>query len=214
MSSTDYSGSGLLLNLLESDMGAPAFNDSAIAFPTNWYVGASVSTPRFFKGASPLWGFTEPSDFAYVRQEAAFVPAPTQPSGAYAMAPTAAVTFPAATTNWGSVTYLGLFDSAASGNLWFYVPLVRTVTDGVIQAGSATLTSATAAFTSGDVGTGIYCSGVPVGTTILSVSSATTVVFSAAASVSATGVALAISTPIAVGATDTLSVSNLKFLLA
>jgi Pectate lyase superfamily protein len=71
----------------------------------------------------------------------------------------------------------------------------RTFTDGVTTIGSATLTSATAAFTAADVGKGISGAGIPVRTTILSVQSATSLTMSANATATATGVAVIVVAP-------------------
>jgi hypothetical protein len=68
----------------------------------------------------------------------------------------------------------------------------RTVADGATTSASTTVTSATAAFTSADVGRGISGAGIPAGTTIASVTNGTTVVLSAAATATAAGVTLAI----------------------
>lgn len=68
----------------------------------------------------------------------------------------------------------------------------RTVTDGVTTAASTTVTSATAAFTAGDVGAGITGGSIPAGTTIASVTNATTVVISAAATAAGTAVSLTV----------------------
>ena len=68
----------------------------------------------------------------------------------------------------------------------------RSVTDGVLNS-TTTVTSATAAFTSADVGSAITGTGIPAGATIASVTNATTVVISAAATATATGVTLTIS---------------------
>jgi hypothetical protein len=67
----------------------------------------------------------------------------------------------------------------------------RTVGDGVLN-GTTTLTSATASFTSADVGQPISGVGIPGGMTISSVTNATTVVMSAAATILATNVTVAI----------------------
>lgn len=69
---------------------------------------------------------------------------------------------------------------------------VRAVTDAATISGSTTLTSATADFDSADVGAVVVGSGIPVNTTITSVTDATTVVLSAAATVSASGVSVTI----------------------
>ncbi len=68
----------------------------------------------------------------------------------------------------------------------------RTVTDGATNS-NTTVTSATAAFTSLDVGSGISGAGIPAGATIVSVTNGTTVVISAAATATATGVTITVS---------------------
>ncbi|MGP8160421.1 MAG: phage major capsid protein [Candidatus Dormibacteria bacterium] len=69
----------------------------------------------------------------------------------------------------------------------------RFVADGVTNA-TTTVTSATAAFTSADVGSFVTGVGIPAGATIASVTNATTIVLSAAATTTATGVTLTITT--------------------
>jgi hypothetical protein len=63
----------------------------------------------------------------------------------------------------------------------------RTVTDGVTTNLDNTVTSATAAFTVGDIGQPIAGTGIPAGATIASINSATSVEISDAATASATG---------------------------
>lgn len=43
-----------------------------------------------------------------------------------------AITFPAPTANWGSVTHWGIYDAASGGNLLYYAPLTtaKTVNNG------------------------------------------------------------------------------------
>lgn len=67
--------------------------------------------------------------------------------------------------------------------------LDRTVTDGVLNS-TTTVTSASAAFTQYDKGSVISGTGIPAGARIVTVSSATTVIISAAATVTASGVTL------------------------
>lgn len=58
---------------------------------------------------------------AYLRQSSAF-DAPTAVSGIETIQNTTDITFPVATTDWGSITHVGLKDTAASGSgnlLWF-----------------------------------------------------------------------------------------------
>jgi hypothetical protein len=68
----------------------------------------------------------------------------------------------------------------------------RTVTDGVTNTDTS-LVSATAAFTSADVGRQVWGAGIPANTHIVSVTNATTVVLSAATTATATGVTVIIS---------------------
>lgn len=68
----------------------------------------------------------------------------------------------------------------------------RTVADGATTAASTTVTSATGAFTSTDIGTAITGAGIPVGAKIVSITSATSVVISAPATATGTGISLTI----------------------
>lgn len=72
-----------------------------------------------------------------------------------------------------------------------FVSGTRSVADGVLNA-TTTVTSATATFTSSDVGAAISGGSIPGGATIASVTNGTTVVISAAATGSASGVSLTI----------------------
>lgn len=67
----------------------------------------------------------------------------------------------------------------------------RSVTDGATNT-NTTVTSATAAFTSADIGKSISGTGIPAGATITAVASGTSVTISAAATATATGVTLRI----------------------
>lgn len=82
---------------------------------------------------------------------------------------------------------------SAGINRWWFSQYAtpRTVADGVTNS-STTVTSATAAFSSFDVGAAITGAGIPGSTTIASVTNATTVVLSAAATATASGVSLTI----------------------
>jgi hypothetical protein len=68
-------------------------------------------------------------------------------------------------------------------------PVSRSVTDGVLNS-TITVTSATASFVASDVGRPVTGTGIPAGTTIVNVTNGTTIVLSAAATATATGVAL------------------------
>lgn len=73
-------------------------------------------------------------------------------------------------------------------------PITRTVTDGVTNSTTA-VTSATAAFTQADVGDAISGAGIPAGTVIVQVTSATAATLSQAATATATGVTFTITVP-------------------
>jgi hypothetical protein len=74
-------------------------------------------------------------------------------------------------------------------------PPGTTVNDGATTNASTTVTSATANFTSADIGRTISGTGIPGGATITSVTNATTVVISAAATATGSSVTLTIGRP-------------------
>lgn len=86
----------------------------------------------------------------------------------------------------------------------------RTVTDGVTTSGSTAISSATAAFSSDDVGKPISGAGIPSGATIASVTSGTAAVLSANATVTATGVTFTIGIALA-SASYPSGIKPLKF---
>jgi hypothetical protein len=114
------------------------------------------------------------------------------------------------TTIWGTPSGGTITNSASPGTVSFtsmpactiggielWDSAVRTVSDGVTTSTSATITSATAAFTSADVGTKISGSAdIPSNTTILSVTNSTTAVMSANATGSHTAQTFNIVTPV------------------
>jgi hypothetical protein len=78
--------------------------------------------------------------------------------------------------------------------IWWVTGLTgsRTVTDGATTTGSPNVTSATAAFTSNDVGAGISGAGIPANAKIVTVTSATAVVISVNATATASNVSVTI----------------------
>lgn len=201
MSLTSYSAQALLSNLLLSTMSTPTW-------PSQWFAGVSTTTPTFAKGSAPYWNFTEPADTAYTRVQGTWQAVGTEPSYVYQMQPTASITFPTAANNWGSVAWLGLFDAQTGGNLWFVQPLARVVTDAATTSGSTALTSASADFTSTDVGRQVVVAGVPIGATIASVTSTTEAQMSAQANATASGLTLAIATPVVVASANVLTLAQ------
>jgi len=108
---------------------------------------------------------------------AAALPGGTAPDGTAAMSPVSG--------NSGTTFSLALTNALPQ----------RTVTDGVLTAGSTTVTSATISFASTDVGRAIAGGTIPPNATIVSVTDATTAVISAAPTASATGVSLTVGIP-------------------
>jgi hypothetical protein len=82
--------------------------------------------------------------------------------------------------------------TAADGDVILANATSRAPTDGVTTNLSATVSSATAAFVSTDVGKTITGTGIPASTTILSVTSSTVAVLSAACTATATGITFTI----------------------
>jgi hypothetical protein len=93
---------------------------------------------------------------------------------------TAVYTVPASTT--AKITHGTICNQAGT---------TRTVTDGQTTNGSPTVSSATANFTSSDVGKTISGPGIPANATITAVGSSTSITISSTATATASGVALA-----------------------
>jgi hypothetical protein len=90
----------------------------------------------------------------------------------------------------GSVFIAPTSAAAITAATLFSATNVRTVTDGTTTSGSANLGSATATFVSTDVGALVTGTGIPVGTTIASITSSTVAVMSANAT--ATGASVSV----------------------
>lgn len=105
--------------------------------PATLYVGLFTAAP------SDAGGGTEVSGGAYARvavtsgltawagtQGAATTVASSGTSGTTSN--NAAITFPAPTANWGSITHFGIFDAATAGNLllWSALTTAKTVNNG------------------------------------------------------------------------------------
>jgi hypothetical protein len=97
-----------------------------------FYLSLHTSSPS---GAGA--GSTEVSGGGYVRQAVTFDAAA---DGEKANAD--AVTFPTASSSWGTVTHFGLFSASSGGSLLFYAPLTSPVAVG---------TGALATFEAGDL---------------------------------------------------------------
>jgi hypothetical protein len=114
------------------------------------------------------------------------------------------VTWLRGATTWGTLAYDltrlitgempdGQGVTAAAGDRWVREDS-RQVTDAVTTTGTTTISSASAGFTAGDVGSFVTAPGVPAGAAITAVTNATTATMSAAATATGAGVTAQIHT--------------------
>jgi|21_taG_2_1085346.scaffolds.fasta_scaffold00451_3 hypothetical protein len=112
---TNYLEDKIINHLFGDDTGASGADHYTA--PTTWYVGLQTAAP------SDSAAGTEVSGGAYARQSVAW----TLASGGTAQASnTAAITFPTATTDWGTVTNAGIYDALTGGNLVAFEVLTKT----------------------------------------------------------------------------------------
>ena len=125
MAKTYYLENALLNEVLRATAYTP---------PATVYIALFTATP------GPAGGGTEVAGNAYARQSASFS-APTNGS----LTNSADVTFPQATGAWGTISYFGIFDDPAAGNLLYYGSLTasKTIASGdqlKFAAGGITVT--------------------------------------------------------------------------
>lgn len=99
---------------LEDKVLDHVFGGSAYTAPSTLYVALYTVAP------SDTGGGTEVSGGAYARQTAAFSVSGTNPTTA---SNTAAIEYPTATADYGTVVAVGVFDASSSGNLLAYANL-------------------------------------------------------------------------------------------
>jgi len=103
-------------NYLEDKVINHLFGSTSYTKPSTWYVGLLTAVP------SDSAAGTEVSGGAYARQALAWT---ITGSGTAQAATNAAVTFPTATTDWGTVQWAGIYDALTSGNLCAFVALTK-----------------------------------------------------------------------------------------
>jgi len=101
-------------NFLETEILDHVFAGAAYTAPSTKYIGLFTAAP------GEAGGGTEISGSGYTRKSIAFSTsgATTSNSGA--------VEFPTATGSWGTITHVGIFDAATSGNLMVYATLTAS----------------------------------------------------------------------------------------
>ena len=99
-------------NYLENAMINAVLRNTSYTSPTTVYVGLYTSDPTDANSG------TEVSGGSYARTSVTF----GSPSNGVSTN-SAAVEFPQATADWGTVTHIGILDASSSGNLLFHTPL-------------------------------------------------------------------------------------------
>jgi hypothetical protein len=103
-------------NYLETEVLEWAFTGSGGTRPTVWYLALFTAAP------SDTGGGTEVSGGAYARQSVTFTVSGNTASN------NAAIEYPTATANYGTVTHIGVFDASSSGNLLAHAALTTSKT--------------------------------------------------------------------------------------
>ena len=99
---------------LENKVLGHVFGGTSYTAPTTLYVALYTVAP------SDTGGGTEVSGGAYARQTATFTVSGTNPTTA---SNTAAIEYPTATADYGTVVAVGVLDASSSGNLLAYSTL-------------------------------------------------------------------------------------------
>jgi len=102
---------------LEDKVLEHVFGGNAYSAPSTLYVALYTVAP------TDTGGGTEVSGGGYVRQSGAFTVSGTNPTTA---SNTAAIEYPTATANYGTVVAVGIFDALSSGNLLAYANLTTS----------------------------------------------------------------------------------------
>lgn len=117
-----------LTNYTENQLINHIFRTATFAKPTTLYVGLILSGTDFEAGT-----VTEVTAAGYARVarnplDANWAASTTTGTTSNVLT----IQFPAATADWGTVTYFGIWDAATGGNLLIYAPLsIRYIASGV-----------------------------------------------------------------------------------
>jgi hypothetical protein len=102
-------------DFLETELLDHVLRNAAYTSPTTVYLALFTAAP------SDSGGGTEVSGNAYARQAITF----GAPSGGVS-SNSAEIQFPIATGSWGTITHVGIFDAATTGNLLFHGALTAS----------------------------------------------------------------------------------------
>lgn len=128
---------GAKSNYLENKLIDYIFRGQAYTPPATLYVALLTAAPNDAGGGTEVTG----GSYARVAVTASLANfAGTQAAGSTVASSgtggttsnNGAVTFPAPTANWGSVTHWGIYDAASAGNLLYYAALTtaKTINNG------------------------------------------------------------------------------------
>ena len=101
-------------NTFETHVLQYVFTTTSLTRPTAWYVGLFTTDPTDADSG------TEVSGTDYARESVTFSVTGDTASN------TAAIEFTAAGSNWGTVTHVGIYDAASSGNLIAHASLTAS----------------------------------------------------------------------------------------
>ena len=121
-------------NYLENAIINATVRNTTFTSPSTVYLGLFTSDP------TDAGTGTEVSGGSYARQSITFA----SPSNGVT-SNSAQITFPTATASWGTVGWIGIYDSLTSGNLLYHAPLTtsKTIANGdifIVGTGNLTLT--------------------------------------------------------------------------
>jgi len=105
-------------NYLENKLLAHTFSGTAFTAPATMYLGLHTSNPDEDDSGTEV----STSGTAYARQTVAFTTTGSTSSNS------AAVEYPTATANYGTVTHVGVYDAVTGGNLLAYAALTSSKT--------------------------------------------------------------------------------------
>ncbi len=100
-------------NTFETHVLNYVFTATSVTRPTAWYIALFTTNPAEDASGTEV----STSGTAYARQTVAFTVSGNLATNS------AAVEFPTATANFGTVTHIGVFDASTSGNLIAYSAL-------------------------------------------------------------------------------------------
>lgn len=119
---------GALTNYAEDEIVKHIFRTGSFTKPAALYVGLFTAAPGESGGGTEVSG----GSYARVQRDPGDANWAATAGGNGTTSNSAAVTFPAPTADWGSVTHWGIFDASTAGNLLVYAALTtpKTINNG------------------------------------------------------------------------------------